>query len=171
MFWSYHFFLRVEKLSIYSISLVLTRPRHCAQALHTTRYNYLRRSLIHVSRLDACQYTWFGKTQSFGVRCQISHPVFSVFHCYFQRLICSAYVAVWGIFCFYIARYRIKQVTGYFLACIGPMNFEQKCQEPRYIARAPHKAQGSVTVPMTCGAGTALGAGLTLGLESNRWFP
>ena len=53
------FFCRDEKLSIFTSLLVLTRPRHYAQAwaLHITRYNYLCQFFIHVCRLGACQYT------------------------------------------------------------------------------------------------------------------
>ena len=42
----------------------------------------------------------------------------------------SAFVAVWDIFCFYIARYCIKQVT-YYHALVQWI-FEQKWQEPQY---------------------------------------
>ena len=65
------FFYRVEKLSIFTVTtpLVLTLPQHYELA------NILEDG------------------SSFGVRCPISHPAFSVFSKYFQRLK-SAFVAV-----------------------------------------------------------------------------
>ena len=41
VFWSYFFFVRVEKSSIFITPMVLMLPQHYAQALHITRYNYL----------------------------------------------------------------------------------------------------------------------------------
>ena len=62
--------------------LLLRWCSHYVQAFHITRYHYLGQFFIHVCRLDTCHNTW----KSFCVRCWISHPVFSVFHYYCQRL-------------------------------------------------------------------------------------
>ena len=71
------------------------------------------------------------------LRCKVLNLAPSIFS--IPRLlptseIYSALVAVWDIFCFYIARYHIKQVTSY---CVLVQRiFEQKCQEPRYSSIA-----------------------------------
>ena len=61
------FFCRVEKPSVFTTLLVLTRLRHYARALHIT--NCLCQFLLYLNV----------GAQSFCVRCLISHPVFSVF--------------------------------------------------------------------------------------------
>ena len=37
---------------------------------------------------------------------------------------------------FLLLHRKVSHQAGYFLACIGPMDFEQKCQEPRYSSIA-----------------------------------
>ena len=54
------------------------------------------------------------------LRCKVPNfPLVSLFHTYCQRLnyieIIFCFVAVWDIFCLYIARYRIEQFTSYHL--------------------------------------------------------
>ena len=49
----------------------------------------------------------------------------------------SALVAVWDIFCFYIAMYQ----AGYFLACIGPMNFRTEVPRASIFKHSPEPRQ------------------------------
>ena len=86
VFRSYLFFAEMRS-PLFTTPLVLTRPRHNARgrALHFTRYNDLCRVHSHLSTWRLPIYYKIG-AQSFGVRCWISHPVFSVFCHYCQRL-------------------------------------------------------------------------------------
>ena len=106
------FFCRVEKLSIFTTPLVLTRARHYARALHITRYTYLCQHFIHVCRLDACQYTWrWDHNPSVkGAEFHAQYFQYSAIagNLLLTSVICSAFVAVWDIFCFYTTRYRIR---------------------------------------------------------------
>ena len=63
---------------------------HYARALHITRYKYLCQFFhSHFCRLDVfvgLPIYLKKETQSFGLMCRISQPVFSVFHNYCQRV-------------------------------------------------------------------------------------
>ena len=111
VFWSC-FSCRVEQPSVFAIPLVLTLPRHCLLALCITRFNFI----IHV--LSTWRFPIQMGAHSFGVRCQISHPVFSVSHNYCQH--CLKHILLFLQFEIFsalrkfiacIARYHVKQLT------------------------------------------------------------
>ena len=113
------FFCRVEKLSVFTTPLLLTRPRHCKMCLHCAQS-------IHFVNLTFANILKMG-AQSFGVRCRISHPVFSVSHDYCHRhlkyIMLLLHFEIFSAFTSQASSTQSIASSRLLLSCIGPMNF------------------------------------------------
>ena len=121
------FVCRVEKLSVFTTPLEIMLPRHYVQALHITRYNHLCQFFLSrfVDLMLLTIYLVKMGSQSFGVRCRISLPIFLVFHDYCRRSL--KYILLLLQFEIFSAlRRKVSHQAGYFLAYVGPMNFINK---------------------------------------------
>ena len=124
-------FCRDEKPSIY-----YSVGAHAA----TTQCPRPSTSLYQVQRSLPCSFTFVDLTLanilqdwSTILRCKVLNfapSIFSILPLLPTSEIYFAFVAVWDIFCFYIARYRIKLVISYHVLVLWVS--DQKCQEPRY---------------------------------------
>ena len=120
------FSCRVENLSIFTTLFYLAHTaRHHAWALHITRYNHANFSFTS----DNLTLANILEDRSTILLCKV--PNFSIPRSLPMSEIYSAFVAVWDLFCFYIAsQCKVLHQTGNFPSCIGPMNFWTECQEP-----------------------------------------
>ena len=123
---------RVEQPSGFTTPLVLMRPRHYAayeQAQHIARYTYLCQFFLSRfvdltlanTREDGSTILWHKP----AIRCQISNPVFLVFHDNSQHHL--KYILLLLQFEL-LLHCKVLRQAGYFQACIS---LQQKCQAPQ----------------------------------------
>ena len=126
--------------------LVLTQQRHYVQAHYQfTTYNDLCQFFIHaLSTWRLPIYFKMGGIGSTILRFKVLNFAPSIFRIP-QLLptseICSAFVAVWDIFCFYLARYPIMYRSNEFLNRVPRASIFKHSPEPRHSWRTfsqPH---------------------------------